>query len=105
MANTVAAQLYVSGVFTSYKAMIENEITAQVGPDLESGTQPSELALRWDNADPLATPGQMDPSNIMGPLFGLIGRNTRSRLQVGGTTLINAEASSWQPDRTALFTV
>lgn len=105
MANAAAAQLYVSGVFTSYKAMIENEITAQVGPDLESGTQPSELALRWDNADASATPGQMDPSNILSPLYGLIGRNTRARLQVGGTTLINAEASSWAPDRTALFSL
>lgn len=105
MANTVAAQLYISGVFTSKKAMIENEITAQVGPDLESGTQPSELALRWDNADTAATPGEMDPSNILSPLYGLIGRNTRARLLVGGTALINAEASSWQPDRTALFSL
>jgi hypothetical protein len=94
MANTVAAQLQIGGVFTSKTAFIEEGITATIGPDPDSGTQPSKLELTWDNSDL-----SMDPSNVLSPLYGQIGRYTPVRLQVGGTTLIYAEAQEWAPDR------
>lgn len=100
MANVVAAQLLISGVYTSKTAFIEEGIELKNGPDVETGTQPAELSLTWDNTDL-----SMDPSNVTSPLYGLIGPNTRTRLQVGGTTLQYVEASSWAPDTSDLFTV
>lgn len=100
MANTVAAQLFIDGAFTSKTAFIEESITAEFGPDPDSGTEPSEIALTWDNSDL-----SMDPSNVLGALYGKIGRYTQMRLQVGGTTLLSGEAKSWLPDRTIGHTV
>jgi hypothetical protein len=94
VANTVAAQLFISGVWTTKPAFIEEEIEVQVGPDVETGTRPNEINLTWDNSDL-----SMDPSNVLSALSGLIGRNTPARVMVGGTVLGVGEASSWQPDR------
>jgi hypothetical protein len=94
VANTVAAQLFISGVWTTKPAFIEEEIEVQVGPDVETGTRPNEMNLTWDNSDL-----SMDPSNVLSALSGLIGRNTPARVMVGGTVLGVGEASSWQPDR------
>lgn len=100
MANSVAAQISLSGVFTTKAAFIEESITATIGPDPDSGTQPSKLELTWDNSDL-----SIDPSNVLSPLYGLIGRYTPVRLQVDATTLINVEASDWAPDRSISHTV
>lgn len=100
MANTVSAELLIGGVFTAKTAFIEEGIELKNGPDVETGTQPAELTLTWDNSDL-----SMDPSNVVGPLYGKIGRNTQTRLKVGGTVLQLVEASSWGPDTSPLFTV
>jgi hypothetical protein len=93
MANTVAAELLIDGVYTAKTAFIEESITATVGPDPDSGTTPSKVDLTFDNTDL-----SMDPSNALSALYGKIGRNTRFRLQVDGAQLVNAEANEWTPD-------
>lgn len=100
MANAVNAQMQLAGVFTTKTAFIEEGITATIGPDPDSGTAPSKLELTWDNSDL-----SIDPSNVLSPLYGLIGRYTPVRLQVGGTTIVNVEASDWAPDRSLSHTV
>jgi hypothetical protein len=95
MANTVAAQLLIDGVYTTKKAFIAQEITATIGPDPSSGTQPSEVSLTWDNFDL-----SMDPSNPLGPLYHKIGRQTPFQLVVDGAQLAAAESSEWVVDRT-----
>jgi hypothetical protein len=93
MANTVAAELLIDGVYTAKTAFIEESITATVGPDPDSGTAPSKVELTFDNTDL-----SMDPSNALSALYGKIGRNTRFRLQVDSAQLVNAEATEWTPD-------
>lgn len=100
MANAVNAQLLISAAFTNKTPFTSEGIDVQVGPDVESGTRQSKINLTWDNSDL-----SMDPSNVLSPLFGLIGLNTQCRLQVGGTTLCTAEAVKWAPDRTLGHTV
>lgn len=100
MANAVAAQLLISGTFTSKTAFIDEAITTQLGPDPSSGTQPCEIECTWDNSDL-----SMDPSNVLSPLFGLIGRYTPMRVQVSGSTVLAGEAETWAPDRTIGHTV
>jgi hypothetical protein len=92
--------MQLAGVFTTKTAFIEEGITATIGPDPDSGTAPSKLELTWDNSDL-----SIDPSNVLSPLYGLIGRYTPVRLQVGGTTLVNVEAQDWAPDRSLSHTV
>lgn len=100
MANAVNAQLLIGGTFTSKTPFTAEGIDIQVGPDVETGTRQSKVSLTWDNSDL-----SMDPSNVLSPLYGLIGLNTQCRLQVGGTTLCVAEAVKWAPDRTQGHTV
>jgi hypothetical protein len=42
-----------------------------------------------------------DPSRPESPLYGVAGRNTRSRVLVNGTSRVHAEASEWVPDKTS----
>jgi hypothetical protein len=100
VANAVNAQLLISGSFTNKTPFTSEGIDVQVGPDVETGTRQSKISLTWDNSDL-----SMDPSNVLSPLYGLIGLNTQCRLQVGGTTLCTAEAVKWAPDRTLGHTV
>lgn len=100
MANTVNAQLLISGAFTDKTAFVAEGIEVQVGPDVETGTRQNKITLTWDNSDL-----SIDPSNVLSPLYGLIGLNTQCKLKVGGTTLCVAEAVKWAPDRTLGHTV
>jgi hypothetical protein len=93
MANTVAAQLLIDGVYTSKTAFVEESITVQVGPDPDSGTAPTKVNLTFDNTDL-----SIDPSNSLSPLYGKIGRNTRFQLLVDGAQIAAAEANEWAPD-------
>lgn len=86
-------QLYVDGAWGDYDAYGEQGMTISVGPDDETGTQPSQIDLRWQNHT-----GAMDPENVAGPLWGKIGRNTPARVQYDGTTLATGQASMWDPD-------
>lgn len=94
MANTVAAQLFISGAYATKPAFVDEGIEMQVGPDVETGTRPNQISLTWDNSDL-----SMDPSNVLSALYGLIDLNTLCRVQVGGTTRCVAEAGTWEPDR------
>lgn len=100
MVNAITAQLFVDGVWTTFAAYETDGWTIQIGPDVESGTRPNKLTVTFQN--PTLT---MDPSRADSPLYGKIGRNTPVRLQLAGTTLVQAEASDWQPDRTVEHTV
>lgn len=100
MVNAITAQLFVDGAWTTYAAYETDGWTIQIGPDVESGTRPNKLTVTFQN--PTLT---MDPSRADSPLYGKIGRNTPIRLQLAGSTLVQAEASDWQPDRTVEHTV
>lgn len=93
--QALTAELFIGGVWTAYPAFSEEQSESLVGPDVETGTRPNELAFTWDNTDL-----SMDPENVLSPLYGLIGRNTPARLRVAGTTIGTAEASAWEPERT-----
>lgn len=94
-AVNLAVQLYVSGAWTTYAGYSEEGWSTRVGPDLESGLQPNKIEFTFASDDL-----SMDPSNVTSPLYGKIGRNTPARLLIDGTTITQAEASSWQPDKT-----
>lgn len=100
MANAVTAQLFIDGAYTTKTAFSAEGLEVQVGPDVETGTRRNSITLTWDNSDL-----SMDPSNVLSPLFGKIGLNTRCRLQVGGTVLCVGESVKWAPDRTLGHTV
>lgn len=93
-ALALTVQLYVDGAWTTYPAYSEEGWSVRIGPDVESGAQPNQLEITLNNDDL-----SMDPTNAASALFGKIGRNTAARLQISGTTLTAAEASSWKPER------
>lgn len=97
MATPIAlvAELWVDGAWVAYPLFSEAGWETQIGPDVETGTRPSRLALQLNNTDL-----SLDPSNVSSPLYGKIGRNTKSRVRINAVQLTQAEASSWQPDAT-----
>jgi hypothetical protein len=98
MPNALALtlQLYVDGAWTTYAGYTEEGWLTQIGPDVDSGDQPNSIQFTLNNDDL-----SMDPSNLLSPLYGKIGRNTPARLLIGGTTITRAEASAWAPTRTS----
>jgi hypothetical protein len=68
MANVVNTQLFIDGAYVDKTAFTEEGIEVEVGPDVETGTRPNQVSLTWDNSDL-----SMDPSNVLGALFGKIG--------------------------------
>jgi hypothetical protein len=98
MALDLIGQLFVDGVWTTYKGLEGAGWAVTIGPDVETGTRPNKLEFRFDNDT-----RQMDPYNPSGALFGKIGRNTRARIRINSTTLTQAEASDWVPDETQEF--
>jgi hypothetical protein len=95
MANVVNTQLFIDGAYVDKVAFTEEGIEVEVGPDVETGTRPNQVSLTWDNSDL-----SMDPSNVLGALFGKIGPNTLTRVRVSGITRIVGEATQWVPDKT-----
>lgn len=57
-------------------------------------TPPSTAALLWDNRT-----GKYNPANAMSPLYGLVGRNTPTRISIGSTLRSTTEAATWAPSR------
>jgi hypothetical protein len=100
MVNALTVQLYVDGVWTTYPGYESDGWSIQIGPDVESGVRPNKLTVTLQNPDL-----SMDPSRADSPLYGKIGRNTPIRLQMSGTTILQAEASDWQPGRSVEHTV
>lgn len=90
----ITTQLFVDGAWTTYSSREGESWSVQIGPDPETGVQPSKVEFTLVNDDL-----SMDPTNPSSALFGKIGRNTPARLRMDGTVLSTAEASSWQPDR------
>jgi hypothetical protein len=95
MAQALIGQLFIGGVWTSYPVYSAEGVEVEVGPDADTGTKPNKITLTWNN-DSLA----MDPYRVDGALYGLIGRNTKTRVQVSAATLSTCEATVWDPDRT-----
>jgi hypothetical protein len=91
----LTGEMFVDGVWTAYPLYSNEGWDLQIGPDVQSGIQPNNLHLTWNN-DALT----MDPTNPASALYGKIGRNTPTRLLISGTPLLHAEASSWKPTRT-----
>src|SRR3982751_1781094 len=94
-ALNLVVQLFVAGVWTTYGGYSEEGWSTRIGPDVESGLQPNKIEFTLANDDL-----SMDPSNVSSALYGQIGRNTPVRMLIDGTTITQAEASSWQPERT-----
>jgi hypothetical protein len=90
----LTTQLFVDGAWTTYSSYAEDGWETSVGPDVESGLQPNKVSFTLAN-DALT----MDPTNPASALYGKIGRNTRARMLIDGTTVTQGEASSWQPER------
>jgi hypothetical protein len=98
--STIAFQLYVDAAWTTYAAFHDDGWSLQIGPDVETGWRPNKLATTFQNLDL-----SMDPSNVSSTLYGKIGRNTPARMLINGNTVVQVEASDWQPDRTIEHTV
>lgn len=90
----ITTQLYVDSAWTTYSSREGESWSVQIGPDPETGVQPSRLEFTLANDDL-----SMDPTNPSSTLHGKIGRNTPARIRMDGTVLATAEASSWQPER------
>lgn len=95
MSLNLTPQLFVDGAWVTYPGYASDGWEVSIGPDVESGIRPSSISITLNNDDL-----SMDPSNVKSSLYGKIGRNTKTRLQLNGITLTHAEASSWQPDAT-----
>ena len=95
MSLALIHQLFVNGAWTTYPGLPEDGWEINIGPDVESGLRANTLSASLNNDDL-----SLDPSNVTSPLYGQIGRNTRTRMRLNGITLTWAEASSWQPDAT-----
>jgi hypothetical protein len=95
MALDLVTQLFIDGAWTTCAGYSESGWRVRIGPDVETGYQPSSFSMTLNNDDL-----SMDPSNVSSPNHGKIGRNTRARIRINSTTLMWGEAASWQPDAT-----
>lgn len=92
------AYFLIGGVYTKLPLFASEGMSIQIGPDPDSGTQPTKITCTLDNRD-----GSADPSNVLGARYGQIGRNTPMQARIGGVVLGYAEAASWSPDETLGF--
>lgn len=92
MPQSVSAQIWDGAAWVDLVTLSGSGCTVTRGSDGESGTRPSKIEITLNNDD-----GRYRTSDPMSPLYGIAGRNTRTRILVGGTTLTEAEASSWRP--------
>lgn len=72
---TKAVELFIDGAWTERPAYEAEGWKYKVGPSNVSGLEPNTLEVTFVNDDL-----SMDPSNVSGPLYGKIGRNTPVRL-------------------------
>lgn len=101
----IRTELHVAGMWSNISA----EVYVRDVKDIDVGrrdqgarTDPGKLSLTINNRD-----GKYCPRNAMSPLYGLIGRNTRVRVSVPGTTRYlelpgTPEAIASTPDAAAL---
>lgn len=90
----LVGQLYIDGVWTTYPGLSADGWQVQIGPDVETGYRPNKIAFTFNN-DGL----DLDPDRASSTLYGKIGLNTKTRVRLNSLTLTQAEASSWQPER------
>lgn len=91
-----ALQLFIDGVWTTVPLLAGQGTTVQRGLDpFADWPRPSEINTRINN-DSL----EYDPSRPQSTLYSKIGRNTRARWQLAGTSRLWAEASEWKPEAT-----
>lgn len=96
MASDVTLHLFIDGLWYIYPGYSADGWETEIGPSEETGTKASRIACTFQNDDL-----SLDPYNAASPLYGKIGRNSRMRLRAPvGTTLTQAEVSSWEPERT-----
>lgn len=101
----IRTELYLAGVWTDISAdvYVRDPKVIEVGRrDQGARTDPGKLSLTINNRS-----GKYCPRNAMSPLYGLIGRNTRIRVSVPGTTRYlelpgTPEAFASTPDAAAL---
>lgn len=95
--HAVEVELYYDGQWNAAPAYARDGITLSRGAAGE-GQQapPSTAALTLDDR----SPGQYNPQDVNGPLYGLIGRNTPMRVSADGSIRSTTEVASWAADRT-----
>ncbi|GGV80505.1 hypothetical protein [Streptomyces thermoviolaceus] len=78
----IRTELQIDGVWQRVRTYERDTVVIETGrPDMAAQTDPGSLQITVDNRN-----GQYSPRNPMSPLYGKIGRNTRIRLSVPGTT-------------------
>lgn len=103
--QSVAVEIFYGGVWhdaaVEDKVFIDAPVTITRGQGEESpALRPAQIKARLDNqTDKYRT------SNPASPLYGLAGRNTPTRVKIGGTIRGTVEASSWAADETDDFSV
>lgn len=89
------AQLLIDGVWTEVPCYAEDGWSTQLGPSVQSGTQPNTLSIS------MASPSlEMDPTNPESPHYGKIGQNTRARILIDGDVIGHGEAAGLEPEVT-----
>lgn len=94
----VSVWLFYNGVWnehTDNRVYTRYPITINAAAgDEQSGLAPSSAELTFGNRDNV-----MNPENRKSPLFGLIGRNTPIRIDLGQETRFSGQVVSWKPRR------
>lgn len=94
--NDVDLEMFLGGVWTAVPLYSAAGTTITRGHEPDgSWPRPARIECEINN-DTLA----YDPARPESALYGVAGRNTKTRVTVNGNTRVWAEASSWQPDRT-----
>jgi hypothetical protein len=104
MAKTDAkVSLFYNSTYNAVEAetFVDETIKVTRGQgDEGAGPRPASVELTFNNQT-----DKYRPSNPTSPLYGLAGRNTPLRVQVGSSTRAVVEATEWSPDRTIDFRV
>lgn len=95
--RNVVLEMYLNGAWTTVPLYSAAGVTITRG-HLPDGSWPRPTRIECEiNNDSL----DYDPSRPQSPLYGIAGRNTKTRITVDGNVRVWAEASSWTPERTA----
>lgn len=95
-AQTVVLEMFINGAWTPVPLYSGTAATITRGHE-PGGGFPSATKIEAElNNDSLA----YDPSRPQSALYGVAGRNTRTRIIVNTNTRVYAEASSWRPAKT-----
>ncbi len=87
--------LYLDGGWYAQPTMA-TPITITRGHDPDGNwPRPTKIVAELDNDDL-----DLDPSRPESSLYGIAGRNTRTRVMVDGGTRVYGEASQWEPEAT-----